>query len=190
MSRFSSFCFSPCRHAIKWGLNASYTLRSVLWWGLNIISCVWNILLLYYYITEGKVRQALLNVVTSWNGDLANFPVVFPDTEVLRNMSFAENSESCDWEDISLSGVMFEWSVLCDVSLFNCSWEGLGAMVLSTAAFSYLLLDFRKGCSGCWKRRTAVRVMMVSLMSTVLSCSLVETECNMNPLCSLLKSVL
>lgn len=64
--------------------------------------------LLYYYATEGKVRQALLNVVTSRNGGLAKLPMVFPSTVVLRNISFVGNSESCDSQDISLSRVMFE----------------------------------------------------------------------------------
>lgn len=109
--------------------------------------------LLYYYITEGKVRQALLNVVTSWNGDLAKLPMVFPSAVVLRNISFVGNSESCDSQDISLSRVMFEWSMVHDASSFNYSWEGLGTMILSTAAFcSYLLADLWKGCCGCWKK--------------------------------------
>lgn len=133
-------CFSPFRVAIKWSLSASYTLRSVLQWGLNIISCVWNIALLYYYVTEGKLRQALLNVVTSW--DLANLPVVFPSTEVLRSVSFVESSESYNSQDISLSGVIFEWSMLHDASSFNYSWEGLGAVILGTAAFCSYLLTF------------------------------------------------
>lgn len=144
-------CFSPFRDAIKLGLNASYTLTAVLQWELNMISCVWNIPLLYYYVTEGKVRQAFLNVVISWNGDLANLPMVFPSTEVQRNVSFVEGSESYDSQGVSLSRVIFEWSMLYDASPFNYLLEGLGAMILCTAAFcSCLLIDLWKGCCGCW----------------------------------------
>lgn len=106
--------------------------------------------LLIHYRRKSKA-SFIKRCVTSWNGDLANLPMVFPSTEVWRNMSFVENWESCDSEDISLSMVMFEWSMLHDASSFNYSWEGLGAMISGTAAFcSYLLID--PDIPGCWKK--------------------------------------
>lgn len=141
MSRFFYVClFSPFRDAIKGSWSASYVLKSVLRWELNIISCVWNIPLLYY-ITEGTVRQTFLNIVTFWNADLANLTMAFPSTEVLRNVSFVENNESWDSQDISLSGVMFEWSMLHGASSFNYLWEGLGAIILGTCCILFSSAD-------------------------------------------------
>lgn len=57
-------------------------------------------------------------------------------------------------------------------------------MISGTAAFcSYLLMFMisERAVLGAGKRRTAVRVAMVSHASTVLSFFLVEAECNMGP---------
>lgn len=93
--------FFPFWNEIEWGLNEAWKLNTEMNSLMKVqyyficSKCLFDLLL---YL-EGKARLALLNIVTSRNGDSANVPVVFPSSKVISNMSSVETFEPYDFQN-------------------------------------------------------------------------------------------
>lgn len=94
--------FSPFWNEIEWSWNESWKLNIEISSLMRVeycficLKCFFDLLL---YL-EGKARLGLLNIVTSWNGDSENLPVVFLSSKVIRNVSYVETCEPYHSQDV------------------------------------------------------------------------------------------
>lgn len=132
----------------------------------------------------GKARLALLNIVTAWNGDSANLTVVLPSTEVTSTVVFCWNLwilwfPGCFLKVRSYWVKHVTWCIIIWLIMGRFGSNDLGYCCLLFISAHVMISE--RAVLGAGKRRTAVRVAMVSHASTVLSCFLVEAECSMGP---------